>query len=170
MTALARAPASVVGQRPACRTSSSSVVIEAIGARGCDNSEATFTRRGKNWMRSQIDGFSRRFFPIFTCAILYTISRRTGATSGGQAVKSMKLYLEGPGRERRPVKVVSTERKSFRTMLDVPGRRAVAAGLGRMVEVNTLMDEEGNLAQQIDSEGFRYRFSGSELPWSLIVG
>ncbi|MGE8227264.1 MAG: hypothetical protein ACN6RK_15895 [Stenotrophomonas sp.] len=82
----------------------------------------------------------------------------------------MKLYLEGPGRERRPVKVVSTERKSFRTMLDVPDRRAVAAGLGRMVEVNTLMDEEGNLAQQIDSEGFRYRFSGSELPWSLIVG
>lgn len=83
---------------------------------------------------------------------------------------SMKLYLEGPGRERRPVKVVSTERKSLRTMLDVPGRRAVAAGLGRMVEVNTLMDDEGNLAQQIDSEGFRYRFNGSELPWSLIVG
>jgi len=39
-----------------------------------------------------------------------------------------------------------------------------------MVEVNTLMDGEGNLAQQIDSEGFRYRFNGSELPWSLIVG
>jgi len=40
----------------------------------------------------------------------------------------------------------------------------------RMVEVNTLMDEKGNLAQQIDCEGFRYRFKGSQLPWSLIVG
>ena len=85
-------------------------------------------------------------------------------------MKSMKLYLEGPGRERRPVKVVSTEQKSFRTVLEIPGRRLAGIGTDRMVEVNTLMDEEGNLAQQIDCEGFRYRFHGSELPWSLIVG
>ncbi len=84
-------------------------------------------------------------------------------------MKSMKLYLEGPGRERRPVKVVSTEQRSLRTVLDIPGKRP-GGGMDRMVEVNTLMDEEGNLAQQIDCEGFRYRFNGSGLPWSLIVG
>jgi hypothetical protein len=60
--------------------------------------------------------------------------------------------------------------KELENHAGLPGRRAVAAGLGRMVEVNTLMDDEGNLAQQIDSEGFRYRFNGSDLPWSLIVG
>ncbi len=85
-------------------------------------------------------------------------------------MKSMKLYLEGPGRERRAVKVISTEQRSLRTVLDVPGRRASGPGMERMVEVNTLMDEKGNLAQQIDCEGFRYRFKGSQLPWSLIVG
>ncbi|WP_442681854.1 hypothetical protein ACSBPQ_09010 [Stenotrophomonas sp. JC08] len=82
----------------------------------------------------------------------------------------MKLYLEGPGRERRPVKVVSTERKSLKTVLNLPLRGAKGVVMDDMVEVNTLMDEKGNLAQQIDYEGFRYKFQGSELPWSLIVG
>ncbi len=85
-------------------------------------------------------------------------------------MKSMKLYLEGPGRERRPVKVVSTERKSLKTVLNLPLRGAKGVVMDDMVEVNTLMDEKGNLAQQIDYEGFRYKFQGSELPWSLIVG
>lgn len=85
-------------------------------------------------------------------------------------MKSMKLYLEGPGRERRPVKVVSTERKSLKTVSDLPLRGGKSVGLDDTVEVKTLMDEEGNLAQQIDYEGFRYKFQGSQLPWSLIVG
>lgn len=85
-------------------------------------------------------------------------------------MKSMKLYLEGPGRERRPVKLVSTERKSLRTVSGLPPRGGKCVGMEDMVEVNTLMDEQGNLAQQIDYEGFRFKFQGSQLPWSLIVG
>jgi len=38
------------------------------------------------------------------------------------------------------------------------------------VEMSTLVDEEGNIARQIDREGFRYRFEGSEMKWSLVVG
>ena len=85
------------------------------------------------------------------------------------AVESMKLYLEGPGQERRPVRLISTEQKSLGAARDHPVRGTMA-GFDGKVEMNTLMDEDGNLAQQIDREGFRYKFEGSEIPWSLIVG
>lgn len=84
-------------------------------------------------------------------------------------MESMKLYLEGPGQERRPVTIISAEQRRLSAVRDLPDRFA-AAGFDAEVEMKTLMDEDGNVAQQIDREGFRYRFEGSEISWSLVVG
>lgn len=84
-------------------------------------------------------------------------------------MQGIKLYLEGPGQERRLVKVISTEQKSLKAVREVPIRWA-ATSVDVDVEMSTLVDEEGNVARQIDREGFRYRFDGSEMTWSLAVG
>lgn len=84
-------------------------------------------------------------------------------------MQGIKLYLEGPGQERRSVRVISTEHRSLRAAREVPVRWA-ATGIDVDVEMSTLVDEEGNVARQIDREGFRYRFDGSEMTWSLVVG
>lgn len=84
-------------------------------------------------------------------------------------MNNVKLYLEGPGQERRAVAVLSTERKSFKDVVDLVFHPARVA-TDMMVEVKTLVDEEGNLARQIDGEGYKYRFNGSRIPWSLIYG
>ncbi len=84
------------------------------------------------------------------------------------AVKGVQLYLVGPGQERRLVRHISTELADIKTM-GIPIRSGPAAA-NTLVEINTLADEEGNVARQIDCEGFRYKFSGSEIPWSLVVG
>ncbi len=83
-------------------------------------------------------------------------------------MKGIQLYLVGPGQERRPVKLISTEKADIKTM-GIPIRSGPAAA-NTWVEVNTLVDDDGNLARQIDCEGFRYKFKGSEIPWALVVG
>ncbi|WP_182334379.1 hypothetical protein [Stenotrophomonas acidaminiphila] len=83
-------------------------------------------------------------------------------------MKGVQLYLMGPGQECRPVRRIATELADIRTM-GVPARNAPVAA-GTLMEISTLADDEGNLARQIDREGFRYTFKGSEIPWSLMVG
>ncbi len=80
-------------------------------------------------------------------------------------MKDVRMYLEGPGRERRPVKLVSTEETSFGAL-----GFAEHGAISRPIEIKVLADTAGNRARQIDREGFRYRFAGSEVPWALIVG
>lgn len=79
-------------------------------------------------------------------------------------MNGLKRYLEGPGREHRPVTLVSTDKVLA---------SALPMGIGRtrdeLVEINILADPDGKLARQIDREGFRYKFDGSEIVWSLIV-
>lgn len=78
---------------------------------------------------------------------------------------SVELYLEGPGQERRPVTQNSTETVSGQDagfMLGVP--------VIRPIQFNVLVHADGNLARQVDREGYRYKFSGSEITWSLSVG
>lgn len=80
-------------------------------------------------------------------------------------MKDVKMFLEGPGRERRPVKLVSTEEITVGTL-----GFADHGPVRRPIEINVLADPAGNLARQVDREGFRYKFSNSEMPWALIVG
>jgi hypothetical protein len=83
-------------------------------------------------------------------------------------VKGIQFYLEGPGRELRPVTIVSKEMADIRTA-GIPSRSGPAAADTR-IEVSTLVDERGNLARQVDCDGFKFKFNGSEIPWSLVVG
>ncbi len=80
----------------------------------------------------------------------------------------VSMYLEGPGRERRPVTLLSYENVTLR-----PGTldsiRLARTGAKR-VRIRTLVGGKGNIAKQVDYDGYRYKFLGSELPWDLIVG
>lgn len=78
-------------------------------------------------------------------------------------MKGLKLYLEGPGQERRPVTFDSMETAS--SIIGARGHREA-----RAIEINVLVDADGNLARQVDRDGFRYKFTGSEIPWALTVG
>ncbi|MQP74660.1 hypothetical protein CQ393_01980 [Stenotrophomonas sp. MYb238] len=83
-------------------------------------------------------------------------------------MKGIQLYLLGPGQERRPVRHISTELADIKSM-GIPIRSGPAAA-NTLVEIKTLADDAGNVARQIDCEGFRYKFTGSEIPWSLVFG
>lgn len=73
-------------------------------------------------------------------------------------MKGLKLYLEGPGQERRPVTFGSLETAS--SIIGSPGQRPEA----QAIEINVLVDADGNLARQVDRDGFRYKFAGPEIP------
>lgn len=81
---------------------------------------------------------------------------------------NVQLYLVGPGRETRAVRCISKEFADLKAM-GIPNRSAPAAA-HTLVEVKTLEDTDGNVARQVDCEGFRYKFTGSDIPWSLAVG
>lgn len=78
---------------------------------------------------------------------------------------NVELYLEGPGQERRPVTKNSTETISEQDADPFFSQSVISPD-----QLNVLVDAEGNLARQVDREGYRYRFSGSEITWSLSVG
>lgn len=83
-------------------------------------------------------------------------------------MSSVSMYLEGPGRERRAVTLLSSESVHLRPG-STDGIRIARRGAIRF-QVRTLIDGYGNIAKQIDYDGYRYKFQGSELPWDLIVG
>jgi len=80
-------------------------------------------------------------------------------------LKDVNMFLQGPGAERRAVSVLATERVPLETLLC----HAPNAGAGVLVDLHVLVDAQGNLARQIDHEGLRYRFSGSNATWVLVV-
>jgi len=74
-------------------------------------------------------------------------------------MESVQMFLEGPGMERRPVKLLSTKKVSLRT-----SQRITPI----IVEAQTLVDDEGKLARQIDLEGLRFQYGRSPVVWSLL--
>lgn len=81
---------------------------------------------------------------------------------------SVAMFLEGPGQERRPVKVLSTEQVRLRSGA-TDGIR-IAHPLATQIEVKTLIDADGKIASQVDFDGFRFKYKNSEIPWNLVVG
>jgi len=81
---------------------------------------------------------------------------------------SIAMWLEGPGQERRSVKLLAS-----RPVLTKPG---LADGIhfapshGRDIQMRTLIDDEGKIAEQIDFDGFRFKYHDSDIPWSLVFG
>lgn len=74
------------------------------------------------------------------------------------------MYLEGPGHEYRPVK-----------LLPVPPGHAEPDGAGlqpgiTVIQIRRLVDEEGRIASQVDFDGFRFKYPGSNIPWFLVFG
>ena len=78
---------------------------------------------------------------------------------------SVEMYLEGPGQERRPVTQNSTETMSGHDAGFILGLPVISP-----IQFNVLVDAKGNHARQVDREGYRYKFTGSEVTWSLSVG
>jgi len=84
------------------------------------------------------------------------------------AMGSVAMYLEGPGQERRPVKLLSTRTMPVKPGLS-DGRRIAHRSSGE-IEVRTLIDDEGKIANQIDFDGFKFKYRESEIQWSLLFG
>lgn len=81
---------------------------------------------------------------------------------------SVAMYLEGPGQERRGVKLLATQPMHIKSGL-TDGIR-FSRPLGQDIEMRTLIDEEGRIAKQIDFDGYRFKFDDSDIPWSLVIG
>ncbi|WP_132864823.1 hypothetical protein [Stenotrophomonas sp. ATCM1_4] len=81
---------------------------------------------------------------------------------------SVAMFLEGPGQERRPVKVLSTEQVRLRSGA-TDGIRIVHP-MATQIEVKTLIDADGEIASQVDFDGFRFKYKDSDIPWTLVVG
>lgn len=72
---------------------------------------------------------------------------------------SLNMYLEGPGRERRGVRPLSKSQISIR-------QGTVACS--RVIEGQTLIDDSGNVAIQVDLDGLRFQYPESRAVWSLL--
>lgn len=80
-------------------------------------------------------------------------------------MKEVNMFLQGPGLDRRAVTLLATEQVPLETLV----YQAVNARRDVLVDLHILVDEQGNLARQIDHEGLRYRFNGSNASWALVV-
>lgn len=78
---------------------------------------------------------------------------------------SVRMYLEGPGRERRLVTQHSTEEVQVGSM-----GFAFRGPSEQAFQIKVLRDSQGNLAWQTDREGLRFRYRESDVPWALVVG
>lgn len=79
----------------------------------------------------------------------------------------IKFFLEGPGRQRRSVSLLATESKTIAKDC-TDGRRVATLGLNDTCLL-TMIDEQGNIAKQIDFNGYRFKFHDSNLPWDLMI-
>jgi len=84
------------------------------------------------------------------------------------AMGSVAMYLEGPGQQRRSVRILSSQHKRLQPS-GADGIRIRHRSISE-IEVKTLVDEDGKIAIQADYEGFRFKYPDSEIPWSLVVG
>ncbi|KRG62774.1 hypothetical protein ABB26_15000 [Stenotrophomonas humi] len=69
---------------------------------------------------------------------------------------TLHLFLEGPGRETIPVTTLDAESYGSPQVTNEATRR-------------TLVDDNGNIAEQTDKSGYRYQFRERFGIWSLIV-
>lgn len=81
-------------------------------------------------------------------------------------MNGLNMFLEGPGLERRSVRLLRTERVPLDTLL----RHATSKAAVALVDLHIMVDALGNVATQVDHEGLRYRFPESNAPWALMVG
>jgi hypothetical protein len=84
-----------------------------------------------------------------------------------EAMEKVKLFLEGPGRQRRLVTLLATESRQV-AKGSSDGRRVATPGMNKIC-FHTMIDEDGNIARQIDFDGYRFKFQGSNLPWDLVI-
>lgn len=69
---------------------------------------------------------------------------------------TLHMFLEGPGRETIAVTTLDTDSDSHSPAASETTRR-------------TLVDGDGNIAEQTDKSGYRYQFRERFGIWSLIV-
>ncbi|MNN03421.1 hypothetical protein D3C81_1161090 [compost metagenome] len=69
---------------------------------------------------------------------------------------TLHLFLEGPGRETIAVTTLDAETYGSAQGASEPTHR-------------TLVDDNGNIAEQTDKSGYRYQFRERFGVWSLIV-
>lgn len=81
---------------------------------------------------------------------------------------SVAMYLDGPGQKRRSVKILATEQIRVSAQ-SVHSRRDHQPSASE-IEVRTLVDEQGNIAKQIDYDGYRFKYRDSEILWNLVLG
>jgi len=83
------------------------------------------------------------------------------------SLDKIKFFLEGPGRQRRLVTLLATESRNV-AKGSSDGRRVATMGLSDVC-FHTMIDEQGNIAKQIDFDGYRFKFHDSNLPWDLMI-
>lgn len=79
----------------------------------------------------------------------------------------IKFFLEGPGRQLRLVTLLATESRNI-VKGSSDGRRVATMGLSDVC-FHTMVDEQGNIAKQVDFDGYRFKFHDSNLPWDLMI-
>jgi len=52
----------------------------------------------------------------------------------------------------------------------MPVKPTLMHGRSGEIEVRTLIDDEGKIANQIDFDGFKFKYRESEIQWSLLFG
>lgn len=79
-------------------------------------------------------------------------------------MEKVAMYLEGPGHEYRPVTLLSVPPEHSEP--ETAGLRSGITG----IQIRRLVDEEGRIANQVDFDGFRFKYAGSNIPWFLVFG
>jgi len=97
----------------------------------------------------------------------YSCEARSGITYRRDPLDKIKFFLEGPGRQRRLVTLLATESRNI-AKGSSDGRRVATMGLSDVC-FHTMVDEHGNIAKQIDFDGYRFKFRDSNLPWDLMI-
>jgi len=76
-----------------------------------------------------------------------------------------EMFLEGPGRLIRRVTPCDPKKDQLRSC-----RKGHINRLSDPSEARTVRDSEGNVAVQVDKEGWQFRFQGSPFIWQLLIG
>lgn len=80
-------------------------------------------------------------------------------------VSRTEMLLEGPGRLIRKVTPCGLKGDQLRSC-----HKGRINRLADPSEARAVRDSEGNIALQVDKEGWKFRFQGSPFIWQLLVG
>lgn len=73
---------------------------------------------------------------------------------------AVQMFLEGPGMERRAVRFLAINKTEIVTRY---------RGATIVIDAQRLVDDEGQIATQVDVEGLRFQFQQSAIIGSLLV-